>query len=548
MDRRKFIKNLTYAGSTGMLISGLPVKSWAVPSALKAAINSSGNDKVVVFIQLHGGNDALNTLIPVDQYNEYYNYRPNIAIPSDGARKFLNLDTSLTIENQIGIHPDIVSLKQMYEQGRAAIVQNVGYEHMNLSHFRGRDIMFMGGDAGDNLASGWMGRFLNEEYPGYPEGYPSQSQPDPIAIEIGNSMSLAFHRSNGIPIGFNVQSPQAFYDLITNVGIDPPIKFPDSHAGDELRYLMEFEKKSNQYAERLKNVYEAGNNSSVVYPTTYPLNAPEESLYNPLSGQLKLIARLLAGGVKTRVFLCRIGGFDTHGEQVESYDSTIGTHAALIYHLFSAVKAFHDDLHQLGLHEKVLSLTFTEFGRRVYSNASYGTDHGMATPVFLFGEGLKPGVYGTNPDLNDLNGGNIKYAIDYRQIYTSIVNDWFEASTKGLEAAGFNDWMDSRIPLFSQSVGINGSLGIKESFVSIYPNPVQGKLQVRFHTSKQLQVYIINIINAQGKLVQTIISNQTVHSFQSIPLDVSKLSSGTYIVQIVAEGNRVVNKQFIKVK
>ena len=546
MDRRKFLKNLTFAGSTGMLISGLPLKTWAVPSALKAAIAASGNDKVVVFIQLHGGNDALNTLIPFDQYNEYYNYRPNIAIPSDGARKFLNLDTSLTIENQIGIHPDIVSLKQMYEQGRAAIVQNVGYEHMNLSHFRGRDIMFMGGDADDNYASGWMGRFLNEEYPGYPEAYPSQTQPDPIAIEIGNNMSLAFHRSNGIPIGFNVQSPQAFYDLISNVGIDPPIKFPDSHAGDELRYLMEFEKKSNQYAERLKNVYEAGKNSSVVYPTTYPLNAPASSLQNPLSGQLKLIARMLAGGVKTRVFLCRIGGFDTHGEQVESYDSTIGTHAALIYHLFSAVKAFHEDLHQLGLHEKVLSLTFTEFGRRVYSNASYGTDHGTATPVFLFGEGLKPGVYGTNPDLNDLNGGNIKYAIDYRQIYTSIVNDWFKATPKGLEATGFGGWLDSRIPLFSDSVGIRSSSETKDEFVSIYPNPVQSQLQVQFHTSKQLQVYKVNILNTEGKLVMTIMNNQIVHSFQSVSLDVSGLKTGVYFLQVSAEGNRVVNKKIIK--
>jgi uncharacterized protein (DUF1501 family) len=546
MDRRKFLKNLTYAGSTGMLISGLPVKTWAVPSSLKAAINASENDKVVVFIQLHGGNDALNTLIPVNQYNEYYNYRPNIAIPSDGNRKFINLDSSLANEDQVGLHPDIEAFKKMYEQGQAAIVQNVGYEHMNLSHFRGRDIMFMGGDASDNLASGWMGRFLNEEYPGYPDAYPTPSMPDPIAIEIGNAMSLAFHRTNGIPIGFNVQSPQAFYNLITNVGVEPPIKFPESHAGDELRYLMEFEKKSNQYAERLKNVYEAGKNSSVVYPTTYPLNAPEASLNNPLSGQLKLIARLLAGGVKTRVFLCRIGGFDTHGEQVENYDSTIGTHAALIYHLFSAVNAFYDDLAQLGLAEKVLSLTFTEFGRRVYSNASYGTDHGTATPVFLFGSGLNPGVYGSNPDLDDLKGGNIKYAIDYRQIYTSIVNDWFEATPKGLEAAGFEDWIDSRIPLFAESVGIDNSNEIKNDFVNIYPNPVQSKLQLRFHASKQLQIHQVNILNTEGKVIMNIMGNLIVHSFQTISMDVAGLSSGTYIVQIIAEGNRLVNKKIIK--
>lgn len=545
MDRRKFIRNVSYAGASGMLLSGLPLRSWAMPAALNAAINTSGNDKVLVFIQLHGGNDALNTLIPLDQYNEYYNYRPNIAIPADGSRKYINLDTTLSVENQVGLHPDIIDFKKMYEQGQAAIVQNVGYADMNLSHFRGRDIMFMGGDASDNFASGWMGRFLNEEYPGYPDAYPSAAMPDPVAIEIGNAMSLAFHRNNGIPIGFNVQSPQAFYDLITNVGVDPPIKFPDSHAGDELRYLMEFEKKSNQYAGRLKEVYEQGTNSSVVYPTTYPLNAPASSLNNPLSGQLKLIARLLAGGAKTRVFLCRIGGFDTHGDQVEAYDSTLGKHAALMYHLFSATKAFHDDLNQLGLGEKVLSLTFTEFGRRVYSNASYGTDHGTATPVFLFGNGLVPGVHGSNPDLSDLRGGNLKYAIDYRQIYTSIVNDWFQASSEGLNAAGFNDWMDSRIPLFGNSVGIN--TGKLNETISVFPNPASDQIHVQFFSNKQIFINKICITDIRGSTLKVKEILHPVHSFERVSINILDLPEGNYLILIISgEGSPATHKFVVR--
>ena len=545
MDRRKFIRNVSYAGASGMLLSGLPLRSWAMPAALNTAINTSGNDKVLVFIQLHGGNDALNTLIPLDQYNEYYNYRPNIAIPADGSRKYINLDTTLSVENQVGLHPDIIDFKKMYEQGQAAIVQNVGYADMNLSHFRGRDIMFMGGDASDNFASGWMGRFLNEEYPGYPDAYPSAAMPDPVAIEIGNAMSLAFHRNNGIPIGFNVQSPQAFYDLITNVGVDPPIKFPDSHAGDELRYLMEFEKKSNQYAGRLKEVYEQGTNSSVVYPTTYPLNAPASSLNNPLSGQLKLIARLLAGGAKTRVFLCRIGGFDTHGDQVEAYDSTLGKHAALMYHLFSATKAFHDDLNQLGLGEKVLSLTFTEFGRRVYSNASYGTDHGTATPVFLFGNGLVPGVHGSNPDLSDLRGGNLKYAIDYRQIYTSIVNDWFQASSEGLNAAGFNDWMDSRIPLFGNSVGIN--TGKLNEAISVFPNPASDQIHVQFFSNKQIFINKICIADIRGSTLKVKEILHPVHSFERVSINIQDLPEGNYLILIISgEGSPATHKFVVR--
>ncbi len=160
---------------------------------------------------------------------------------------------------------------------------------------------------------------------------------------MGNIMSIAFHREEGIPMGINIQNPEQFYQLITTVGVEPPILYPDSHAGNELRYLMELEKKSNQYAGRLKEAYDNGSNSAVSYPEAYPLSAPEAYLSNPLSGQLKLIARLLKGGLKTRIFLCRIGGFDTHGKQVETYDSTLGTHAALLYHLSSAIKAFQDD-------------------------------------------------------------------------------------------------------------------------------------------------------------------------------------------------------------
>ena len=154
-------------------------------------------------------------------------------------------------------------------------------------------------------------------------------------------MSLAFHRENGIPIGFSIDSPEAFYNLINGVGAAPPIAFPDSHAGEELRYLMEFEKKSNQYATRLKEVYTNGSNTaSVTYPSTYPFSAPLTAISNPLSGQLRLIARLLKGGCKTRIFMCRIGGFDTHANQVEKFDTTMGTHAALIYHLIRSSKSF----------------------------------------------------------------------------------------------------------------------------------------------------------------------------------------------------------------
>ena len=534
MNRRRFIRNVSMATTGSVILSGVPLRALAGNARLQQ-IAAAGNDNVLIFVQLHGGNDALNTLIPLDQYNLYYNYRANIAIPDHGTRKFINMDTTLPLVDQVGLHPDMIGFKQLYDQGKATIVQNVGYPDMNMSHFRGRDIVFMGGDAGDYFSSGWMGRFLDHEYPGYPDAYPNPTMPDPIGIELGNVISLAFHREAGIPIGINIHNPEQFYDLINNVGVEPPILFPDSHAGEELRYLMEFEKKSNQYAERLKFAYDNGSNSATSYPEAYPLSAPESFLHNPLSGQLKLIARLLKGGLKTRIFLCRMGGFDTHGEQVESYDSTLGAHAALLYHLSSAIKAFQDDLALLGLEDKVLTMTFTEFGRRVYSNASYGTDHGSATPIFLFGKGLKGGIVGTNPDLSDLNQGNLKYAIDYRNVYTSVVQDWFGASDEAMQATGFDEWTSSKLDLFGNPTGIPGRdfNNNNNRLMGCYPNPAVNQTTLDFFLQRAGSVHV-EIFNTSGILVKRYDPVAGQFGYQSVVLNLDGIENGMYMVKLAS--------------
>jgi hypothetical protein len=359
-------------------------------------------------------------------------------------------------------------------------------------------------------------------------------------------MSLAFHRENSIPIGFNIDSPEAFYNLINGVGATPPIVFPDSHAGEELRFLMEFEKKSNQYAERLKNVYLAGSNTaSVTYPETYPLNAPATSVKNPLSGQLKLIARLLKGGCKTRIFMCRIGGFDTHANQVEKYDTTMGNHAALIYHVTAAMKAFYDDLKGLGLQDKVLSMTFSEFGRRAYSNASYGTDHGTAFPIFLFGKGLKPGVVGTNPNLSDLNNGNLKYTVDYRQVYTSVAQDWFGASNEALTAAYFNTWLDKKIPLFEWT-GIPEIKNTGETvLLDSYPNPAKDIVHFSFFIHRSANVKL-TLFDNTGKKVANILDEYRYFGKSTIPFSVSNLPAGTYVYSIETSEFKMTKKLIVK--
>lgn len=537
MDRRKFLKNISYGGAGAMALGGIPVKALSGMDMYKMATLAENTDSVLVFIQLHGGNDALNTLVPVSQWDRYYEIRANLALPQSGTHAYIELDSSLDEASRVGLHPEMTGIKDLYDQGKAAVVQNVGYPQMNMSHFEGRDLVFMGADATNQneYSSGWMGRFLDHTYPGYPDAYPSTENPDPLGIELSGTQSLAYHREEGIPIGLSFNNPGSFYDLISSVGVEPPLLTPDSHAGDELKYIMEFEKKNNQYASRLKEVYDAGSNS-MEYPSLYTRYAPQEYLNNSLAPQLKLIARMLKGGSKTRIFLCRMGGFDTHGDQVVKDEPWLGQHAALMYHLSEGVKAFYDDMANLGVDSKVLSMTFTEFGRRAKSNDSLGTDHGTSTPVFLFGTGLNAGVYGENPSLDeeDLPGGNLKYNIDYRQIYTSVVQDWFGADDAAMETTGFEDWVDNKLPLIG-TTGIDTVPYRKNGGdISIKPNPVVSTCSVEFFLKKQGE-YTLVVFSVDGKRVheQKATGQYGVNTSQ---LNAKELVKGKYIVQVRSEG------------
>ena len=545
MKRRQFIRRVAYGGAAGMTLGGVPWRLLAAGSPMAMLAAGSVNDKVLVFIQLHGGNDGLNTLIPISQYDEYYNLRPNIAIRHTGTRSYLEVDNTVEENARVGLHPEMLAFKQMYDQGKVAIIQNVGYPNMNLSHFRGRDVVFMGTDeSGDNqYHSGWMGRYLDNVYPGYPDAYPNPDMQDPIGIELSGTLSLAFHRENGIPIGLNIGSPDQFYQLISSVGVDPPIAFPESHAGDELRYIMEFEKKSNQYAGRLKEVYDAGSNSTVEYPEVYPYASPIRA--NNLSSQLKLIARLLKGGIRTKIFLCRIGGFDTHGEQVDEHDPSLGLHAALLHNLSGAVKAFYDDLNQLGIDERVLSLTFTEFGRRAKSNDSYGTDHGTATPVFVFGTQLNNGIYGVNPGLapEDLHNYNLVYNIDYRQIYTSVIQDWFEGDNQALIDTGFSPWVDTKLPIVATTGIQTYTPGKNPTSLHIYPNPVSDQLHIQYTLEFRGSV-TLQVVDGSGRALRRVRLDGSFGP-NTFAMDVSELQEGMYHLQMIHQGKHL-HSSFLK--
>lgn len=536
MKRRKFLKKLPLLAGVPMMLNNIPLKAMASNNQLQRLAATSTNDKVLVLIQLHGGNDGLNMLVPVDQYASYYNMRPNIAIPETGNRSYLNLDSTLAIEDQVGVHPDMEDLKELYDAARVNIVQSVAYENMNGSHFRSRDIWFMGADYDEYKDSGWMGRYLDYLYPGYPDDYPSTDMPDPLGIEIGSSVSLAFHTGKGIPASLSITAdPENFIDLINSTGGEPPESIKNSHYGEELQWIMGMEEKSNQYSDRLAEVWEAGGEKdpSVKYSYEYSQIAPSGIRRNGLSAQLEMIARLLAGGCKTKIFLASIGGFDTHASQVEEGDPTYGTHAALLNHISTAVKSFQADLKQRGIEDRVLTMTFSEFGRRAESNGSYGTDHGKAAPMLVFGKGVNPGITGTNPDLNNLDSGNVRMQYDYRQVFTAALMDWLEADSAAIAATEFSEWIDSRLPLIGGRVTgltdefINSRWGLR----SCYPNPVRTKTSIVYKINALTEVRI-DLLNLKGQKVTTFVNQRQIAGEHTITVDLTSIPAGTYFYRI----------------
>jgi uncharacterized protein (DUF1501 family) len=571
MKRRHFLRNSLLTG-TSLTLGGFPISLMAQKSRFRQLVSHSTNDKVLVILQMHGGNDGLNSIIPINDYDLYYSRRANIAIPRSGTnRALIELDSTLASEARVGLHPDMGDMKKLYDRGRLGIVQGVSYDRNNGSHFRGRDIWFMGGGANDYYSSGWIGRFLQQNYKPsiYPDDFPNNAMKDPLAIELGSDVSLVFHQKGNIPASISLGgNPDTFANLVDSLegfvdeGVDPrgkpPIGLNNSPYGKEMEWILGLEDKTEDYAQRLSEVWDASSASSVTYPETYPFNAPSGSKRNPLSGQLQLIARLLEGGgagqgVKTKVFLLRIGGFDTHANQVENYDPTMGVHASQMYHIASAMRAFQDDLKARGIEDKVLTITTSEFGRRIGSNGSYGTDHGTGGPMFIFGSAAKPGVLGNVPDLNR---SNVEMQYDFKQIYAAILKDWFEIDNtiiqndilfrdyrNGPDDRGGNyeplDIIDTNLV-----TSVNKFISEKFNMKPCYPNPAREQVTFSYKVNAYTSVKLI-LTDLQGRVQSTIVDEIKKPGDHQVTFSVKNLPAGQYIYQLHAGPIKISNKLIV---
>ena len=482
MNRKDFLKNIAL-GTASATFGSYTVKaashglSWLEDTAYDT-------DRVLVIIRLAGGNDGLNTLIPMDQYDKYVKARANVAIPP---AKTLAMKNNTTL----AMHPSMPEIRDLYAEGKVKIVQSVGYPKPDYSHFRSTDIWMTGADSDQLLNTGSLGRYLKTEYPNYPIGYPNKTMPDPLCIEIGYSQSLIF-QGPLTGMGFTIKSPDDFYQLID--GVQTPA--PATPAGEQLDYVRLVKSQSNQYGKLIKDTY-----AKVTQHKPYPTE-------NKLGDQLKIVAGLIAGGLKTRIYMVTLDGFDSHDNQVISGDTTKGEHSELLKTLSQAVKAFQDDLTFLKVENRVLTMTMSEFGRRIKSNSSLGTDHGAAAPMLLFGSAVKSGILGENPFIptNATDEDNIPMQFDFRSIYYTILKEWFCVNSQNLQEIMLKNYqtLDILKPTACITTAVHEANQIAGAVVlTTYPNPFVNRIKIDF-VSTGGQV-LIQIMNAAGQTIATLV-------------------------------------------
>jgi uncharacterized protein (DUF1501 family) len=494
MKRHEFLRQIgLLSGGTVLSMGGIQLNAFAA-SPFKLNIEEN-KGKILIILQLQGGNDGLNTTVPFEDA-KYYNARKTVNIAKEQALK---------LSNTLGLHPSMTGFKNLFDDGKLAVVQNVGYAQPDRSHFRSTDIWLSASDSKQQIYEGWLGRFLESQNPSYPAALPDQ----PMAIQLGSVESMLLQGKFG-SLGTVFEDPNQFYQLIagSKVDNDPP---PNTIAGEELKFLRQIAASSIQYSEAIKSKADIGKNSET-YPNTN------------LGRQLSIVAKLITGGLNTPVYLTTMNGFDTHANQLTA-------HANLLKQMSDAIAIFQKDIEKQGFADKVTLVTISEFGRRLTENATSGTDHGAAAPLFVIGKTVNGGIIGANPNLNILDSnGDFKFEHDYRQIYNSILADHF-----GVNSSISKDVLQrefAKLPIFtSKELPLAGTetIGISQN----YPNPATDLTYFEYFTTKE-QVIKIRIVDLQGREVAIVKQGNHIAGNYKTPFSIGNLQRGIYAYSIIA--------------
>ena len=506
MKRRSFIKSSSIL-SAPLLIGGIPVAP-VVKNAFSAFLNSS-SDRVLVLIQLNGGNDGLNCVIPLDQYENLLAVRPQVIIPENDI---------IGLTDTVGLHPSMASLAEIHQEGNLNIIQGVGYPNQNRSHFRSSDIWHSGSSADTYLDTGWVGRYLDHFNPNYPENFPNDDCPDPFALTIGSSVSETCQGSAG-NFSLALVDPENLSQLSTPINND----LNEGCYSDKLDFLTKTIEQTNAYGDVIQTANDLGSNISTLYNEN-----------DGLAQKLKLVAKLIKGGLRTKIYVVSLGGFDTHANQVEEGNTLAGAHADLLKELSEAIYAFQDDLKSLEIFDRVAGMTYSEFGRRIRSNFSNGTDHGTAAPLILFGSCVLPNIVGDNAeisqDVDDQEGVAMQY--DFRSVYGSVLADWFDVEENTIKDILLGDFQ--KIDLFANCTTVSTDENSYESIdMNVYPNPTNSRVTIEFESNGE---HIkISIFDTLGHEVKVLTNKKIAPGSHNLDFEINDLPQNAYFVRIQTE-------------
>lgn len=524
---------------TPFVLNGMPTRF--MNSFLDMQANCDAvNDRVLVILRLAGANDGLNTVIPINQYDNYALLRPNIKIPNVGTGAYIPLDTTVSAGKQVGLHPSMTGFKSLYDSGKLLLMNGVGYPNPNYSHFRSENLMFSGKDGTNNqdLPDGIFGRYLGTLFPGL-AGNPTTLRPDPLAIQLGNINPCLFYEHT---VEKNIEyNLSGFQNTLFNTLSLQQTVVPSEY-DDLLTYIKGVASSMDAYYNRVMQVFNAGNNSTTTYPAS------------TLGKQLKTVARMIKGGSKTKIFQVNIGGFDTHVNQVQSGSASLGAHANLLADISNSIAAFQTDIEALGIGNKILTVSFSEFGRQVRENGSLGTDHGDLAPFFVIGNSISAGILGDHPVFSNTtsyyyNQNQRRY--DYRQLFASLLQDWLGADSGLIASSELQSFVQpgQKVELVAPNKKAEAVCAVLstseirfEDSVKIYPNPAN--LFVRINLGpKNYKNVKVQLFDTSGRTV----AGYNFHNQQKeFEISTSALLNGMYILQIVADGEEFAKKLIVE--
>ena len=504
-NRRSFIQALGLAGAGSMMLGGTNVSA-TVPSPLSVALSGSENDNILVIIRLKGGNDGLNTVVPLYDYDTYSNLRPTIRHQEN---ELLSLSPDFAIPNYMN------ALESVWGEGNMKIIHGVGYPEQNLSHFRSSDI-WATADAINIEPTGWWGRYFEDLYPDYLINPPEV----PPAIQIGSVGNLIFEGASS-NYAFSVANPDQLANIAQTGGLHDVENLPECVYGDQLLFLRAQTNTTFTYAEVINDAYTSSSNEASYIQGT-------------LSDQLAIIARLIKGGLGTKVYMVSLDGFDTHADQVNKQRT-------LHEDLANSIKHFYEDLASAGYDDKVLGMTISEFGRRPYENGSNGTDHGAASPTFLFGAGLNGnGFVGAHPDIDASawdNNNNLVPSTDFRDVYASVLTDWFCLDPSIVNTILLNDtYQTLNLGFNCQGLNTSDFANVSRfSHVATYRDN-RTFIEINMQNSAHVEVKLINILGQEMVTLCNEILTPGNHIIDVKARANTRLAYGQYIYRINALG------------